>query len=314
MARIDPGLTVGKNILLTAAGLVALGAPIVIGVMTSQVSHARAGIRTAAAPAAMAADHFDVASVKPAEMPTPIRRHSPGRIRYEGISLYQLIRKAFALPDYQMVLPDWVPGVPKDHLPKEKVDPRYFTIEATMPPETTDAEFRLMLQNLLVERFNLAFHRETRPLAQYEISFVEGGPKMTKAKPLLDGPTQHLPDDNEGLDRWKYGSSSLTFGEVGMRVTGAYQLAVLAEQFSMYLQHPLVDRTGSAEYYAVDLTWGWNPNSLPSVPGATNRATDREARELFVQMERKLGLKVTLRSVPTEVLVVDRLSHEATEN
>jgi uncharacterized protein (TIGR03435 family) len=46
----------------------------------------------------------------------------------------------------------------------------------------------------------------------------------------------------------------------------------------------------------------------------TNRASDGEARELFAEMEKKLGLKATLRSVPTEFLVIDRLSHEPTEN
>ena len=65
-------------------------------------------------PPATAADHFDVASVKPAEMPKPIRRHSPGRIAYEGIGLAELITKAFALPQYQVVWPDWVWGVPLD--------------------------------------------------------------------------------------------------------------------------------------------------------------------------------------------------------
>jgi uncharacterized protein (TIGR03435 family) len=76
----------------------------------------------------------------------------------------------------------------------------------------------------------------------------------------------------------------------------------------------LVDRTGSAEYYAIDLAWGWNPYSVPPAYGTSNRATDGQARELFSQMEKKLGLKVTLRSAPTEILVIDRLSHEATEN
>ncbi|MGD0497349.1 MAG: TIGR03435 family protein [Bryobacteraceae bacterium] len=167
---------------------------------------------------AMAADHFEVASVKPAEMPTSIRRHSPGRIRYEGISLAQLIKRAFSLPYYQILLPDWVPGVPLDHLLKEELDARYFTIEATMPPGTNEAEFRLMLQNLLVERFGLAFHRETRELAQYEISFAEGGPRMPKAQPVLDRPLRGLPDDNENLDLIRHANrGSLTFGEFGMR-------------------------------------------------------------------------------------------------
>ncbi len=265
---------------------------------------------------AMAADHFDIVSVKPAEMPRPIRRHSPGRIVYEGIGVAELIRKAFALPQYQVVLPDWVTGILRDHPAKEKADYRFFTIEATMSPSTTDTEFQLMLQHLLIERFGLTFHRETRQLAQYELTFANGGPGMAGAKSVSDDPLSGLPVDNEDLARTKHQNrDSLNFGKDEMRVRGDYTVAGIAELFSGYLRHPMVDRSGSAEYYTIDLTWGWSPYSSPSFDaGMTNRATDSEAKELFSEMEKKLGLKVTLRSVPTEFLVVDRLRHDATEN
>ena len=295
--------------LLASVAVLVVAGPIAVGMLNPPRGWAQS-------PPSEAAPRFDVASVKPAERPTHVRRHSPGRIRYEGIGHADLIRRAFGLPTYLVVFPDWVWGAPKDHLPKEKSDARYFTIDATMPPETNAAEFQLMLQNLLVERFGLAFHRETRQLAQYELSFAEGGPRMAKAKPVPDGPLPGLPEDNENLDRTKHlNTNSLVFGEAGMRVKGDYMVAGIAELFSNYLQHPVVDRTGSAEYYAIDLTWGWNPYYQPPMaPGMTNRASDGEARELFSAMEKKLGLKVTLRSVPAEFLVIDRLSHVATEN
>lgn len=265
---------------------------------------------------ALAADHFDAVSVKPAEMPKPIRRHSSSRIAYEGIGLAELIRKAFALPQYQIILPDWVTGPARDHPAKEKPDFRFFTIEATMPPGTTDTEFQSMLRNLLIERFGLTFHRETRPLAQYELAFAEGGPKIMGAKPVSEGPLSNLPDDNEDLILTKHrNTQNMNFGKDEMRVKGDYTVAGIAELFSNYLRHPMVDRTGSAEYYAIDLTWDWNPYSNPPFEvGMTNRATDGEAKELFSGMEKKLGLQVTLRSVPTEFLVIDSLRHQATEN
>jgi uncharacterized protein (TIGR03435 family) len=37
-----------------------------------------------------------------------------------------------------------------------------YDIDATMPPGTTKEQFQEMLQNLLVERFHLEFHRERR--------------------------------------------------------------------------------------------------------------------------------------------------------
>jgi uncharacterized protein (TIGR03435 family) len=173
-------------------------------------------------------DHSDVTSVKPAEMPRPIRRHDPGRIAYE-----ELITKAFALPRYQVVWPEWFPGVPRDHPAKEKLDYRYFTIEATMAPGANAAEFQLMLQNLLMERFGLAFHRETGQLAQYELSFVAGGPRMARAKAVPDGPLPGLPEDNEDLERIKHANTTHTVsGQDGMRLRGDYTVAAIAAQFS----------------------------------------------------------------------------------
>lgn len=267
-------------------------------------------------PAAIAADHFDVVSVRPAEMPRPIRRHSPTRIEYEGIGFGELITKAFAMRRDLVVWPEWVWDAPRTHPPKEKLDPRYFTIMATMPPETNASEFQLMLQNLLVERFGLAFHRETRPLARYELTFAAGSPKMSRAKPVLDGPLPTLPEDNEDLVRTKHASTTqVLFGNDQMTVKGDHTVAGIAAQFSQFLRHPMIDQTGSTEYFDLDFTWGWNPYSTPPfAPGMINVATDGDARQLFSEMEKKLGLKVTLRTVPTEFLVIDRLNHEATEN
>src|ERR1035437_2263408 len=268
-------------------------------------------------PLAMAADHFDVVSVKQVERPTGMRRRGPGRIRYEGIGFSELIRKAFALPLYQVVWPEWV-NVSRDHPSKEQIDVRFFTIDATMPPETSAEEFRQMLQNLLVERFGLAFHRETRPLARYDLSFIKGGPKMAKAKPLTQGSLSLYPDDFEGLDRSRHlATQKLSFGkDFGTWVSGDYTVAGIAEFFSHYLRHPLVDQTGSEEYYAIDFTWDWFPYEEPTLPqpGVMNVASDGEARQLFSEMEKRLGLKATLRSVPMEFLVIDRLRHDATEN
>lgn len=272
---------------------------------------------------AMAADHFDVVSVKPADTPIGgVRRHSPGRISYTQISFAELIMRAFAPAtstsyfnvQYQVVWPEWMP-IARDHVPKEKLDFRFFTIDATMPPETSPAEFRLMLQNLLVDRFGLVFHRETRPLAQYDLTFVEGGPKMPKATPRPGGPPTDLPPDSENLleSAQRSNSQKTGFGEFGYRVWGDFSVAEIAVAFETHLQHPLVDRTGSADLYTIDITWGWNPGrQIQGVPMV--RATDGEARELFSIMEKKLGLKATLRTVPTEFIVIDHLNHEATEN
>jgi uncharacterized protein (TIGR03435 family) len=84
--------------------------------------------------------------------------HSPGRFTAENSSLDELIRFAYQLYDYQLVGPRWLND-----------DSVCFDIEAKGPAGSSQAQVRLMLQALLVERFKLAVHRETRTLPVYEL-------------------------------------------------------------------------------------------------------------------------------------------------
>jgi len=85
-----------------------------------------------------------------------------------------------------------------------------------------------MLQNLLVDRFGVRFHTETRELAQYELTFTDNGPRIAKAKPVPDGPLPKLPEDVEDPDRLKHLKTNvMNFGD-GMRVKGDYTVTGIA--------------------------------------------------------------------------------------
>ena len=61
---------------------------------------------------------------------------------------------------------------------------KVYTVEATTPPNTTQNQVRLMLQNLLTERFHLEVHRATRDVAEgYSLTTGKGGPRLRQAKP-----------------------------------------------------------------------------------------------------------------------------------
>jgi uncharacterized protein (TIGR03435 family) len=53
-----------------------------------------------------------------------------------------------------------------------------YSVTATMPRDTTREQFRLMLQTLLVERFHLVLHHETKPFPGYELTVSPGGAKL----------------------------------------------------------------------------------------------------------------------------------------
>jgi len=108
---------------------------------------------------------FEVASIKEAKPPTPDGSgrifmsgpsggpgsKDPGRIRYPFTTLRNLLMIAYDVKTFQITGP-------------ATLDSERFEINATMPPTTTMEQFRVMLQNLLAERFKLAVHRETKEL------------------------------------------------------------------------------------------------------------------------------------------------------
>jgi uncharacterized protein (TIGR03435 family) len=57
-----------------------------------------------------------------------------------------------------------------------------------MPRDTTKAQFQEMLRNLLVERFHLVVHHETRTFPGYELVVDKGGLKLKEApgQPVTD--------------------------------------------------------------------------------------------------------------------------------
>ena len=94
----------------------------------------------------------------------------PGRIRYNFMSLKTLLMNAYDVKGFQISGPTWL-------------DSERFDIQATMPPETTKEQLRVMLQNLLAERFALKVHHETKELPMYSLVVAKSGPKMKESAP-----------------------------------------------------------------------------------------------------------------------------------
>ncbi len=92
----------------------------------------------------------------------------PGRITYTQISLIQLLMKAWGIEYYRIDGPSWLKST------ANAID--QYNITATMRAETTKQQFQLMLQNLLVERFQIKLHHETRTFTGYELVVAPGGP------------------------------------------------------------------------------------------------------------------------------------------
>lgn len=121
---------------------------------------------------------FDVASIKPAN-PDPHAmfgvRHMPGGgISAAGVTLKLLIENAYGLQDFQLSGgPGWI-------------ETARYNIEAKPDSPVGPNEWKKMLQNLLADRFQLAFHRETKDLPVYGLVTARKdgklGPRMVESK------------------------------------------------------------------------------------------------------------------------------------
>src|SRR5258706_15278617 len=126
---------------------------------------------------------FEVASIKPAAPPEMgmMRvgsRGGPGtgdptRFTASNFSLSNLITTAYDLRPYQLTAPSWV-------------NSERFDVVAKVPEGATKEQFRAMLQNLLVERFKLVIHRETKELPVFELVVGKGGPKFKESADQTD--------------------------------------------------------------------------------------------------------------------------------
>ena len=173
----------------------------------------------------------------------------PGRITYTRIALIQLLMKAWDVEHYRIDGPAW--------LKASLHETDQYTITAIMPPETTKPQFQLMLQNLLVERFQIQLHHEIRNFPGYELVVAPGGPKLREpANPDAPepghGPTGGIDDDGFPLLPTGHG------GGVVMRSTGGvyakFQNCTIAELIDPYLRDFIRLSTGAETNHIVDKT------------------------------------------------------------
>ena len=95
-------------------------------------------------------------------------------------SLALLVLQAYDLKGYKLISPDWV--IHGGSLSG-------YDVAAKIPPGTSKADYRFMLQRLLADRFHLVVHPETRELPVYSLVPGTGKPKLIpSSSPAPPGP------------------------------------------------------------------------------------------------------------------------------
>jgi uncharacterized protein (TIGR03435 family) len=226
---------------------------------------------------------------------------TPGRFVASNTPLRFLILYAYRLLDHQLVgAPDWTSSVS-------------FDITATYPPgpAPTDAEVRFMLQKLLAERFALTAHTDRRDLTSYRLVVAKDGrlgPQLLRSdvdcqqwiadkRPQADagGPSKVTPSGKRpacmmlATRRWLSG--------------GTRTMAQLAATLQSMVGKPVVDQTGLAGAFDVDLQW-----SPDDIGGASSGETSvNDGLSIFGAVQKQLGLKLVAQRDQFDVLEIDHV-------
>src|ERR1035438_4092470 len=112
-----------------------------------------------------AQERFDVASVQAAHGGPVKIQSDPGMLMIGDVALDSVIRVAFGLREYQYEGPAWLHTT------------RYDIVARTGSAQTRAAQLA-MLRELLMDRFKLVVHRESKTMPVYELVVAKGGPKL----------------------------------------------------------------------------------------------------------------------------------------
>jgi uncharacterized protein (TIGR03435 family) len=244
---------------------------------------------------------FEVATIKPATQadlpgvygnlfPMIMRggpgTSNPGQVSFKNASFRSILMSAYGLKQYQISGPEWIKNTG-------------FNIEAKLPPGATKEQIKVMLQNLLAERFKLKAHLETRESPVFALVIGKSGPKLNAAKD---------PDGGGGsFGAWK---------DNARLVAKNYTMRGLADMLSPFMERPVVDMTGLISWY--EFTLSWTPEYpmvrvAPKAPGVEEAPSD-PAPTIFQAVQDQLGLRLDPRKAPVEILVVDHAEKIPIEN
>jgi len=255
---------------------------------------------------------FEVDSVKPNQSKVRnfagIRPLPGGRLHAENASVSMLIINGYGVQDFQIAGgPPWIHDAG-------------FDIDAKGDASANRAQIMLMLQRLLEDRFQLKIHRETRELPVYSLTVARGGAKLPAPKEGGCSKTDRpLP---AGAPSIPCGALSIMMAPSGMRARGGdVPMPELIRSLSMVLGRPVLDRSGVATNFDVDLAFtpddtaaGLMRSSGPvdghrETMAAAAAAADnpKAAPNILVAVQEQLGLKLDSTKGPVEVLVIDRV-------
>ncbi|HET8549922.1 MAG TPA: M56 family metallopeptidase, partial [Bryobacteraceae bacterium] len=216
--RIARGLTPAGKLVLAIAGMTAVAAPILIGIMRAPQSRAQTNTEAVT---------FEVASIRPSRPGSRglILQFTPGGgLRTVNAHLRQLIEVAYDVRNFQISGgPAWLNTQGFDILAKASQSAESAAAGNREMTEDRVPYVRQRIQALLAERFQLSIRRGTRQMPAYALVVAKNGPK--------------LKESTTGEGRGINADRNLVTGD-------AARISLLADILARRTGRPVLDRTG----------------------------------------------------------------------
>ncbi len=228
---------------------------------------------------------FEVATLKPSKPEEQGKAFlvRGNRFRTINTTLSEMMSFAYGIHAKQVVgAPAWF-------------DTEKFDLDAKPEGEgaPNDAQWKGMVQKLLVERLQLKFHHDKKELSVYVLAVAKSGPKLTKS----EGDPNGLP----GLFFRGRPGDLVVHNATMADFTGLLQNAVL--------DRPVLDKTEIPARW--DFTLNWTPDDsqfggmAAKIPPPTDGAAVPPG--LYTAIQEQIGLKLDATKAPAEVFVVDHI-------
>jgi bla regulator protein blaR1 len=270
---------------------------------------------------------FEAATIKPSAPDAPgetrmgIRPQPGGRFTATNLTLRMLIQFAYNLHEDQI----------SGRLPL--LDSDRYDVVAKGDSNATTEELRQMLRSLLIDRFKLRVHYDTKELPLF-VLVRKGGLKLKEvvqddtsnfAQPPGKGAAE-MAGSRGGMRRRSEGGS-----EGGVSFNGVMSMDQLAQNLSGMVGRKVLNKTGLQGNYDVKLDWTPQPGEMSEKPGLPSGGgavvairgergglpPDNPANPnglgLFTAIQEQLGLKLDSQKGPVDILVIDGAA-KPTEN
>jgi uncharacterized protein (TIGR03435 family) len=223
--------------------------------------------------AAQSPKSFEVISIKPNPDGHGLDAGTQpgGRYSARNVPVMFLLTQAFGVKTYQ------ISGAPK------WLDDAHYDIvaKANISSQLNNEQLKPLLQAMLVDRFQLKFHKETKEFPVYSLVIGKSGPKFSANNNILVSDSLNVSSG--------HGRATMTGRKVSM--------PELAKNLGDMAGRTVIDNTGLKGDYDFKLDW------------QTSEATDEALPSIFIAVQEQLGLKlVSVKKAPVEVIVIESIA------